>query len=65
VNIVVSGLADIMPRVTPAGGKVLMPLTRGTTSHGQYSLARIEDPDGNALELVEYHQLDAPPGERR
>jgi predicted enzyme related to lactoylglutathione lyase len=59
VNLVVRGLAAIMPRVTSAGGKVLMPLTRGEIPQGRYSIARIEDPDGNVLELVEYHGLRA------
>ena len=57
INLVVSDLASIMQRVVPAGGKVLMPLTKGVTPHAQYSLARVEDPDGNTLELVQYHRI--------
>ncbi len=57
INLVVRDLAGIMTRVVPAGGKVLSPLQRGESPKVSYSLARIEDPDGNALELVEYHRI--------
>lgn len=57
INLVVRDLAGIIGRVAPAGGKVLMPLQRGDSPKAAYSLARIEDPDGNALELVEYHRI--------
>jgi hypothetical protein len=32
-------------------------LTRADGPRVSYSLARIEDPDGNALDLVEYHRI--------
>jgi predicted enzyme related to lactoylglutathione lyase len=57
INLVVRDLAGIVSRVVPAGGKVISPLVRGESPKTAYSLARIEDPDGNALELVEYHRI--------
>ncbi len=59
INLVVRDLAGILSRAVPAGGKVITPLVRGESPKTAYSLARIEDPDGNALELVEYHRIGA------
>ncbi len=57
LNLVVRDLAGILARVPAGGGRILMPLQRGRTAKADYSLARITDPDGNTLELVEYHRL--------
>jgi predicted enzyme related to lactoylglutathione lyase len=57
INLVVQDLAGILTRVTRFGGRVVTPLTRADGPRVTYSLARIEDPDGNALELVEYHRI--------
>ena len=57
LNLVVRDLAGILARVPAGGGRILMPLQRGRTAKADYSLARIADPDGNTLELVEYHRL--------
>ena len=56
INLVVRDLADILTRVARYGGRVVTPLTRVEGQRVSYSLARIEDPDGNALELVEYQR---------
>lgn len=57
INLVVSDLAAIMSRVAAAGGRIVQPLTRVQLPNVSYSIARIQDPDGNALELVEYHRI--------
>ncbi len=57
INLVVRDLAGILARVPGGGGRILMPLQRGRSAKADYSLARISDPDGNTLELVEYHRL--------
>ena len=57
INLVVRDLAGILARVPGGGGRILMPLQRGRSAKADYSLARIADPDGNTLELVEYHRL--------
>jgi predicted enzyme related to lactoylglutathione lyase len=57
VNLVVRDLASILSRVPANGGQVTTPLVRGKTAKADYSLARVTDPDGNALELVEYHHI--------
>jgi predicted enzyme related to lactoylglutathione lyase len=57
INLVVRDLAGILTRVERYGGKLVTPLTRADGPRVAYSLARVEDPDGNALELVEYHRI--------
>ena len=57
INLVVRDLVGIMGRVAASGGRIVMPLIRGDSPRASYSLGRIEDPDGNTLELVEYHRI--------
>ena len=57
INLVVKDLAGILQRVSMLGGKITQPLQRASSAYATYSLARVEDPDGNALELVEYHHI--------
>ena len=57
VNLVVRNLAAILSRVPANGGQITTPLVHGKTAKAEYSLARVTDPDGNALELVEYHRI--------
>jgi predicted enzyme related to lactoylglutathione lyase len=58
INLVVKDLADIMQRVEKYGGRITTPLLHADSAWVSYSLARVEDPDGNALELVEYHRIE-------
>ena len=58
INLVVTNLREIVDRVVPLGGKITAPLQRVDGRSVAYSSARIEDPDGNALELIEYHRID-------
>ncbi len=57
INLVVKDLAAIVARVVPMGGKIVLPLMRSDTPKMSNSFAIIEDPDGNMIELVEYHRL--------
>lgn len=57
INLVVLELAKIMSKVVAAGGHVVQPLVRADLPAVSYSIARIQDLDGNALELVEYHRI--------
>ena len=57
INIVIKDLAGVMARATRLGGKVAQPLSRSDTPQLSYSIARVMDPDGNTLELVEYHHI--------
>jgi predicted enzyme related to lactoylglutathione lyase len=57
INLVVRNLAGILARVPAYGGQITAPLVRNKTAKADYSLARVTDPDGNALELVEYHRI--------
>lgn len=58
INLVVTNLREIVDRVVPLGGKITAPLQRVDGRSAAYSSARIEDPDGNALELIEYRRID-------
>jgi predicted enzyme related to lactoylglutathione lyase len=57
INLVVLDLAGILTRVAAEGGKILKPLMRSDMPSVSYSIALIQDPDGNTLELVEYHRI--------
>ncbi len=56
LNLVVQDLAAVVTRVVPKGGKIVLPLTRSDKPKRSYSFAIVEDPDGNVIELVEYHK---------
>jgi predicted enzyme related to lactoylglutathione lyase len=58
INLVVTNLREIVDRVVPLGGKITAPVQRVDGRSVAYSSARIEDPDGNALELIEYRRID-------
>ena len=60
INLVVVDLAAMVERVTQSGGKIVLPLARGDTPKASYSFAIVEDPDGNTIELVEYHWIAKP-----
>ncbi len=57
LNLVVTGLEAKVAMVEALGGKVTLPYTRRESSGMDYGYATIEDPDGNAIELVEYFRL--------
>ena len=60
INLVVKDLAEMVGRVVPNGGKIVFPLARSDTPKASYSFAIVEDPDGNTIELVEYHKIAKP-----
>lgn len=57
LNLVVKGLPRRVADVERMGGKITLPYVRRDTPALSYGYAVIEDPDGNAIELVEYHRL--------
>jgi predicted enzyme related to lactoylglutathione lyase len=61
INLVVQDLSSILAKVAAGGGRLKGPLQRGDSTRLSYSLAHIEDPDGNAIELVEYHRIGPVP----
>lgn len=56
INLVVRDLAGIVGRVAAGGGTVVLPLARHDSAAMSYSFAIVKDPDGNVIELVEYHK---------
>jgi predicted enzyme related to lactoylglutathione lyase len=57
VNLIVTNLAGILANVAAGGGRILKPLSRAALPNVSYSIALIQDPDANTLELVEYHRI--------
>ena len=56
INLVVHDLAGIVGRVVPNGGSIVLPLARNDSATMSYSFAIVKDPDGNEIEMVEYHK---------
>ncbi len=63
LNLVVTGLQARVAQVAAFGGKVTLPYVRKDSPKLAYGYAVVEDPDGNVIELVEYHRV--PAGGRR
>ena len=61
INLVVTDLPAIVARVETRGGLIRLPYVRRDTPAMSYGYATIEDPDGNAIELVEYLRLPPAP----
>lgn len=57
INLVVKDLASIMAKVNAAGGQIVDGIQRIASAKVDYSMAHIKDPDGNAIELIEYHRI--------
>ena len=62
LNLVVSDLARRLANVERLGGRITLPYFRRESATLSYGYAVIEDPDGNAIELVEYLRLPKPGG---
>ena len=57
LNLVVQDLQARVDKVPAMGGRVVLPYLRKDTPKLSYGYAVIEDPDGNVIELVEYHRV--------
>lgn len=57
LNLVVRNLQSMAAKVEAMGGKLTLPYVRKDTPTLSYGYAVIEDPDGNAIELVEYFRV--------
>ena len=57
LNFVVQGLEGRVAKVEALGGTITLPYARHTSAKRDYGYAVIEDPDGTAIEMVEYFRL--------